>query len=120
MPRSIRLADTLGALAGVAFSVLMFVSTASVDPKVGVSDQELQTWWADSGNRNAFVISMYTLLLACPMFLLFISRLRTRLRAADVSGWADTVFAFGIVVTATLGVCAVLGLAAGLAGLPLG
>lgn len=107
MPRSIRLADTLGALAGVAFSVLMFVSTASVDPKVGVSDQELQTWWADSGNRNAFVISMYTLLLACPMFLLFISRLRTRLRAADVNGWADTVFAFGIVVTATLGVCAV-------------
>jgi hypothetical protein len=107
MSRSIRIADTLGAIAGVAFSVLMFISTASVDPKVGVSDQELQTWWADSGNRNAFVISTYTLLLACPLFLLFIARLRMRLRAADVSGWADTVFAFGIVVTATLGVCAV-------------
>jgi hypothetical protein len=107
MPQSIRRADMLGAVAGVVFSVLMFVSTASVDPKVGVSDQELQTWWADSGNRNAFVISTYTLLLACPLFLLFISRLRMRLRANDVSGWADTVFACGIVVTTTLGVCAV-------------
>jgi hypothetical protein len=107
MPQSIRLADMVGAIAGVAFSVLLFVSVAAVDPQVGVSDQELQTWWADAGNRNGFVISMYTLLLACPLFLLFISRLRTRLRAADYGGWADTVFACGIVVTTALGVCAV-------------
>jgi hypothetical protein len=108
MPRSVRLADILGAIAGVAFAVLLFVSVATVDPQRGVSDQELQTWWADSSNRDGFIISMYTLLLACPLFLLFVSRLRMRLRAADASGWADVVFACGIVVTTALGVCAVL------------
>ncbi len=107
MPRSIHLADRLGAAAGVAFAVLIFLSVASVDPQRGVSDQEQQTWWADSGNRNGFVISMYTLLLACPLFLLFVSGLRTRLRTAHAGGWADTVFACGIVVTTALGVCAV-------------
>jgi hypothetical protein len=108
MPRSIRIADTLGAVAGIAFAVLLFVSVASVDPLRGASDQELQNWWADSGNRDSFVISMYAMLLACPLFLLFISRLRMRLRAADVSGWADVVFACGIVVTTALGICAVV------------
>jgi hypothetical protein len=108
MSRSIRLADGLSAAAGVAFAVLIFLSVASVDPQRGVSDQELQTWWEDSGNRNGFVLSMYTLLLACPLFLLFVSGLRTRLRTADAGGWADTVFACGIVVTTALGVCAVI------------
>jgi hypothetical protein len=108
MPRSIRLADTLGAIAGVACSILIFLTTASVDPQRGVSDQELLTWWADSGNRTGFNISMYMLLLACPLFLLFVSRLRVRLQSADASGWADLVFACGIVVTAALGVQAVL------------
>jgi hypothetical protein len=108
MPRSIRFADTLGAVAGVAFAFLLFVSVASVDPRRGVSDEELQTWWTDAGNRNGFVLSMYTLLLACPLFLLFLSRLRTRLRSADAGGWADTVFACGLVSTTALGVCAIL------------
>lgn len=108
MPRSIRVADILGAAAGVAFAVLLFVSVAAVEPQRGVSDQELRTWWADGGNRNGFVVSMYTLLLACPLFLLFVSRLRTRLQAADASGWAETVFACGIVVTTALGTCAVI------------
>lgn len=107
MPPSTRLADILGAAAGAAFSLLLFLSVASVDPQRGVSDQELQDWWADSGHRTGFVISMYTLLVACPLFLLFVSRLRMRLRAADASGWADTVFACGIVATTALGVCAI-------------
>jgi len=107
MPRSIRLADKLGATAGIACAVLIFLSVASVDPQRGVSGQELLTWWADSGNRNGFVFSMYTLLLACPLFLPFVSRLRTRLQAAGPAGWADTVFACGIVVTTALGVCAI-------------
>jgi hypothetical protein len=108
MPRSSHLADRLGAVAGVAFVVLIFVSVAVADPQRGVSDQELQRWWADSGNRNSFVLSMYTLLLASPLFLVFVSRLRMRMRAADAAGWVDTVFACGIVVATALGVCAVL------------
>jgi hypothetical protein len=107
MPRSIRLADKLGAAAGVAFTLLMFVSVAVVDPERGVSDQELQSWWADSSNRNGLVISMYSILVACPLFLLFVSRLRKRLQFADAGGWADLAFACGIVVTAALGVVAV-------------
>src|SRR3954451_9373119 len=108
MPKSIRVADMAGAVAGVAFSVLWFVSVAAVDPQRGVTDQELQTWWADSGNRTGYIFSMYTLMLACPLFLFFIARLRTRLRAVDASGWADLVFACGIVVTTTLGVAAAI------------
>lgn len=108
MPRSMRLADILGAIAGIAFVVLVFVSVASVDPQKGVSDDELQTWWSDSGNRNAFVISTYTLLAASPLFLMFVSRLRTRLRSADGSGWADIVYACGIVATVGLGMCGLL------------
>lgn len=108
MPRSIRLADILGAAAGIGFAILLFFSVASVDPQRGVTDQELQTWWADSGNRDGFVVSMYMLLLTAPLFLLFVARLRKRLQAADAAGWADTVLACGIVVATALGLCAVL------------
>jgi hypothetical protein len=108
MPRSIRIADIIGAVAGIACAVLIFFGVASVDPQRGVTDQELQTWWADSGNRDGFILSMYLLLLACPLFLLFVSRLRLRLRAADAAGWADTAFGFGIVMTAALGMTAIL------------
>ena len=107
MPHSIRLADRLGAVTGVAFVVLVFLGVSSVDPQRGVSDQELQTWWADGGHRDAFVFSMYTLLAACPLFLIFASRLRARLQTADSSGWEGTVFASGIVATVALGFCAV-------------
>ena len=107
MPRSDRLSDNVGAAAGLAFAVLVFVSVAAVDPQRGVSDQALQSWWADSGNRDGFVFSTYTLLLACPLFLLFASRLQRRLRAVDASGWADTAIACAIVVTVALGATAV-------------
>jgi len=107
MSRSIRLADKIGAVAGIAFIVLMFIGVSSVDPQRGVSDEKLQTWWADGGNRNALLLSMYAILIACPLFLLFISRLRTRLQPEDTGGWADLVYASGIVVTGALGVVAV-------------
>lgn len=107
MPRSIRIADILGGAAGVAFAILLFISVITIDPQRGVSDQELQSWWSDGGNRDGFVISMFLMLLACPLFLLFVSRLRTRLRAADAAGWADMVFACGIIVTTALGISAI-------------
>ena len=102
-----RRSDFIGAIAGVLFVVLVFVGIASVDPKRGVSDQELLRWWADSGNRDGFVFSMYAFLLACPAFLFFNSRLRARLGTRDEQGWADTVFACGNVFTAVLGVEAI-------------
>jgi hypothetical protein len=108
MSRSVRIADVIGAVAGIAAAVLIFFGVASVDPQLGVTDQELQTWWADSGNRDGFIFSMYMLLVACPLFLLFVSRLRLRLRAADTAGWADTAFGFGIVMTAAMGMTSLL------------
>ena len=108
MPRSDRRADILGAAAGIASVLLLFISVASVDPLRGAADQEMRTWWADGANRNGFVVSMYTLLLASPLFLLFIARVRMRLRGGDANGWADAVFACGIVVTTAIGLCALL------------
>jgi hypothetical protein len=108
MSGSIRFADRLGAAAGIAFVVLVFLGVASVDPKRGVTDQELLTWWADAGNRDGFVFSMYALLAACPLFLIFVSRVRTRLRATDAAGWSDVFFGCGIVATAALGAEAIL------------
>ncbi len=108
MPRSSRLGDTIGAIAGVPFAFLLFLSVAAVDSLRGASDEELQTWWADSGNRNNLIISLYALLLAGPLFLLFVTRLRTRVRAAGETGWPDAAFASGIVVATALGVVAIL------------
>ncbi len=108
MPQSNRLADIIGAAAGVVAVVLIFLGVATVDPQRGVSDQELLTWWADSGNRDGFIVSMYLLVAACPLFLLFIARMRMHLRAADAGGWAEVAFAFGIVATAALSLCAFL------------
>jgi hypothetical protein len=106
MSRSHRIADTIGAIAGVAFVVLLFLGVAAVDPQIGVTDEELLAWWSDGGNRDGFVLSTYTLLAAGPLFLVFVSRLRARLRTLDAGGWADTAFASGIVATAALGVVA--------------
>ena len=108
MSASIRGADRLGAGAGIGFAGLLFVSVASVDPQRGVPDDELLAWWATGANRDAFVLSMFTLLLAAPLFLVFVSRLRSRLRLGDESFWADTAFASGIVVSTGLGLSAVL------------
>ncbi len=108
MPQSNRRADIVGAVAGIGFVVLVFLGVASVDPLRGASDQEMLTWWADSGNRDSFIVSMYLLLAASPLFLLFIARLRTRLQAADAGGWADIAFASGIVATGALSLCAIL------------
>jgi hypothetical protein len=108
MSSSNRLSDKLGGVAGVAFCVLAFVGVASVDPVRGASDQKLLAWWADAGNRNALLFSMYAMLLACPCFLLFVSRLRSRLQPGEPGGWSDLVYASGIVVTGALGVVAVI------------
>jgi hypothetical protein len=107
MSSSTRLADTIGAIAGVVFAILLFLSVAAVDPVRGVPDQELQEWWAEGGNRTGFITSMYILMVASPIFLLFVSRLRMRLRTVEASGWAEIVFALGLVTTTAIGFCAI-------------
>ena len=108
MNRPGQLSDILGAIAGVAFALLFFVSIAAVDPLRGATDQELLDWWSDSGKRRASIVSMYAMLVAGLFFLVFLARLRARLRAVEATdGWSALVFASGIVFAAALAICAV-------------
>src|SRR5215212_7152173 len=109
MNRSAQPSNILGAVAGVAFAVLFFIGLAAVDQPRGATDQELVTWWSDSGKRLDSIVSMYTMLLAGPFFLVFLARLRARLRAVEPNGggWTDLAFAAGIVFAAVLSLCAV-------------
>jgi hypothetical protein len=108
MNRSSPLSDILGAIAGVAFALLFFVSLAAVDPLREASNQELLDWWSDGTNRDTLHVSMYAMLLAGPCFLVFLTRLRARLLAAEpADGWTALVFAAGIVFVATHSVRAV-------------
>jgi hypothetical protein len=100
---------TLGVIAGIAFSALYFLSTASFDPKVQATDAELVAFFSDSSNLRDNVISMYLVLASVPCFLLFLVTLRARLAAAeDADAPGSTfVFASGICFAATLLVASV-------------
>src|SRR6478735_7953062 len=106
--RNEKRSDLIGAIAGAAFVLLLFLSVASLDLPRGKPDQELQTWWADEGLRRASIVSMYLMLLAAPCFLVFLTRLCARLREVDVEdSWNALVQGAGIVFVALLSVSAV-------------
>jgi hypothetical protein len=94
----------MGAIAGIAFSALYFLSTASFDPKVEATDAELVAFFSDSSNLRDNVISMYLVLASIPCFLLFLVTLRGRLATADDEASAGSTFllASGICFAATL------------------
>ena len=56
----------VGAIAGIAFVAFFLAGTMVLDPLTGATDQELRTWWSDSGERSNSIISMYMWLLAAP------------------------------------------------------
>ncbi len=96
--------DTLGAIAGVVFAVLFFISTAFFDPLSEATDAELTAWWTDSDNLRANLISMYLRLACVPFFLLFLVALRGRLARVEdedrsLSGF---VFASGLCFAAAV------------------
>ena len=73
----------LGALAGLAFTFLFFMGTATLNIPRGASDAKLLAWWADSGNQTTAIVSMYLFIVAGLCFLLFLTKLRSRLLAAE-------------------------------------
>lgn len=80
------LSDTVGAIAGLAFSVLLLAAFWSLDPLRDASDAELVAWWTNSANLRDNVLSMYFMLACVPCFLLFLITLRGRLATAEGDG----------------------------------
>jgi len=88
------LSDTVGAIAGVAFSVLLLAAFWSLDPLREAGDAELLAWWTNSANLRDSVLSMYFMLACVPCFLLFLVTLRGRLEAAEGEGASLSGFVF--------------------------
>jgi hypothetical protein len=78
-----RAGSRIGAVAGVAFALCLFVGVAMLDLPNHASDQELVAWWSDGGHRAAAVVSMHLFVLAGLAFLVFLVKLRSRLLAAE-------------------------------------
>ena len=74
----------------------------------GASDAKLVAWWADSGNQTTAIVSMYLFIVAGLCFLLFLTKLRSRLLAAEAGTGELTslVVASGAVFVAMLLVAA--------------
>ena len=108
MSRNHRLPDAIGAVAGIAFALLIFWSVAMIDPLRRATDQELQAWWTDGALLSDSIVSMYLKLIGVACFLIFITQLRTRLRAAEPeSPWLDLLHGAGIVFVATFSLSAI-------------
>ncbi len=109
MNRSSPLSSTLGALAGVGFALLFFFSVWVADPLRQATDQELLAWWSDSAKLRETIISMYMLVLAAPLFLVFLAQLCRRLRSAGqfAEGWTGLVLGAGVAFAAMLAVSAI-------------
>lgn len=73
----------LGALAGFTFACCFFLGVAMLEIPQRVTDRELVAWWSDGGNRTAAVVSMHLFVLAGLCFLVFLTKLRSRLLAAE-------------------------------------
>jgi hypothetical protein len=84
------------------------MGTATLDIPRGASDAKLVAWWADSGNQTTAIVSMYLFIVAGLCFLLFLTKLRSRLLAAEAGTGELTslVVASGAVFVAMLLVAA--------------
>ena len=109
MNRTSPFSSTLGALAGVAFAFFFFGSVWIAEPLGQATDQELLAWWSDSGKLRETFISMYFLVLAAPLFLVFLVHLCNRLRSAgqNAESWTGLVFGAGVAFSALLAVTAI-------------
>lgn len=109
MNQSTSMLSTLGALAGVAFAFFFFGSVFIFDPLREATDQEILDHWSDTGKLRDNIISMYFLVIAAPLFFVFLAGLCKRLRSAGELGesWTGVVFGAGVAFTALLTVTAV-------------
>jgi CDP-diglyceride synthetase len=93
-------ARATGAATAALFAVALFMTVASVDVPHEPSDQELLTWWQDSGNRTAGVLSgMWALLSACTIAVVM-NHLHTLTAAAKAPRWLAFARSMAAAVTA--------------------
>ena len=80
-------ARATGAVAAAVFAVALFMTVASVNVPHDPSDQELLSWWQDSGNRTAGVMSgMWAIIAACSVAVVM-NHLRTLSATAKSPQW---------------------------------
>jgi hypothetical protein len=98
----------IGAAAGTVFALCLFAGVAMLGIPRGATDQELVSWWSDTGNQATAVVSMYLFVLAGLSFLVFLAKLRSRLLEAEGGAGELTSLAFasGVVFVAMLFVAA--------------
>src|SRR5262245_39531194 len=98
----------IGAAAGTVFALCLFAGVAMLGIPRDATDQALVSWWSDRSHQTAAVVSMYLFVLAGLSFLVFLTKLRSRLLEAE-SGTGELTslaFASGVVFVAMLFVAA--------------
>ena len=94
------MATKVAAIAAALLAVSLFMTVAVIDVPHDPSDQELLTWWQDSGNRWAGVMSgMWAVLVAVtiPVVMNHLQRLDAATRSPQ---WLSFARSMGAAVTA--------------------
>ncbi len=98
--RPARAARATGAVAATIFAVALFWTVASVDVPHEASDQQLLSWWQDSGNRTSGLMSgMWAIVAACSIAVLM-DHVHTLAAAAKAPRWLAFARAMAAAVTA--------------------
>ena len=116
-----RSGESWGPIAGIAFAVLFIAGIFTMITPDSSTEQAINEFYADSGNRTTVLIGAYLIALAGVAFLFFISALRHWIRemAPDDGGLSDVLFGGGIVFVAMMYAGAVA-IATGSAAMALG
>lgn len=93
-----------GPIAGIAFAVLFIAGIFTMITPDSSTEQAINDFYADSGNRTTVLIGAYLIALAGVAFLFFTSALRRWVRemAPDDGGLSDVLLGGGIVFVAML------------------
>lgn len=93
-----------GPIAGIAFAVLFIAGIFTMITPDSSTEQAINEFYADSGNRTTVLIGAYLIALAGMAFLFFISAMRRWIREAapDDGGLGDVLLAGGIVFVAMM------------------
>lgn len=97
-PREL-ISGRVGAIAGLVFVVLLFLSTAMLNAPDKATDAELVAWWSEDGNLTTVLVSTYLQIGAALCFLVFITALRAVSLRAEGGAASLTTLAFAAGVT---------------------